>query len=129
MSAIETMTARQWAQLFGLGLALAAALVVVVAVVLPAAALALALALAAAALSVATQRATAVARRTRAAVTGAPAPEGPAQPTLRLELPDGAVVSARPVPLPGEGEQTMLLTREGYVVVSAAGKVVHRIKG
>ncbi len=125
MSTTGMMTARQWAQLLGLGLALAAAIVVTVAVVLPAAALALAVAMTAAALALVAQRAADVARGARAAVAGAPAPEGAPQPTLRLELPDGAVVSARPVPLPGE--DTLLLTRGGYVVVSAEGRVLHTL--
>jgi hypothetical protein len=127
MSAMGAMTARQWAQIFGLGLAVAAAIVVAVAIVLPAAALALAAALTVAALTVAAQRASALARAARAAVSGAPTPEAMAQPTLRLELADGAVVNARPVPLPGESEHTLLLTRDGYVVVSAEGKVLHRL--
>lgn len=128
MSTTGIMTARQWAQLFGLGLALAAAIVVMVAVVLPAAAMVLALALTGVALATVAQRATTVAQATRARVGRAWASESAPQPTLRLELPGGAVVSARPVPLPGEGEQTMLLTRDGYVVVSAEGRVLHRIE-
>jgi hypothetical protein len=31
------------------------------------------------------------------------------------------------VPLAAESEHTLLLTRDGYVVVSAEGKVLHRL--
>jgi hypothetical protein len=121
------MMARQWVQLLGLGLALAAVIVVTVAVVLPAAALGLALALLVAGAVLVAQRVTAVAQAARSAVMGTRPAEEPPQPILRLELADGAVLSARPVPLPGGGEHTLLLTREGYVVASAEGKVLHRI--
>jgi hypothetical protein len=53
--------------------------------------------------------------------------EGEAAPTLRLELPDGAVLSARPVALPGPSEDQLLLTRDGYVVVDRDGRVLHRL--
>lgn len=127
MSAMGTMTARQWAQLVGLLLTVAAVIITVVALTLPAAALALTLALLTAGVAMATQRISAAARVARAAVAGARPTEGAPQPTLRLELADGAVVSARPVPLPGASEHTLLLTRDGYLVVSAEGKVLHRL--
>lgn len=50
-----------------------------------------------------------------------------ATPTLRLELASGEVLSARPVALPGEGEEQLLLTRDGYVVVDQGGRVLHRL--
>jgi type II secretory pathway pseudopilin PulG len=121
------MTARQWAQLMALGLALAVAVLVMVAVVLPAAALVMGLALLATGAAFVAQRASAVARAAQSAVRGAPSATGEAQPTLRLELASGEVVSARPVPLEGPSEHTLLLTRDGYVVVSAEGRVLHRL--
>jgi hypothetical protein len=53
--------------------------------------------------------------------------EGEATPTLRLELPGGEVLSARPVALPGEGEDQLLLTRDGYVVVDRHGRALHKL--
>jgi hypothetical protein len=127
MSTMGTMSARQWAQAVGLGLALAVAIVAVVAVVLPVAALALAVALLVAGAVALAQQTRAVAQAARAATGSAPRGDEIPQPTLRLELADGAVVSARAVPLPGDGEHTLLLTRDGYVLVNAEGRAVHRL--
>lgn len=127
MSTTTTLTARQWAQLIGLALVAVATILTVVAVVLPMAALAMAAALLVAGVTLAAQRVASVARTARAAVRGAPAAEAEPQPTLRLELADGEVLSARPVPLAHESEDTMLLTRDGYIVVSAEGRVLHRL--
>jgi hypothetical protein len=127
MSTYGTGSARQWVQLIGLGLLLALAVMAVVAVVLPTAALIITLALVATGVAFVAQRVSAVAQAAGRAVSGEPAPEPTPQPTLRLELPDGEVVSAWPVPLPHESEHTLLLTRDGYVVVSAEGRIVHRL--
>jgi hypothetical protein len=127
MSMTQMMTVRQWTQLLGLGLALAVVIVAIVAVVLPATALALALALAATGVALATRQMQAMARSAQAAVMGAPPAEAATPPVLLLELADGAVLSARPVPLPGQGEHTLVLTREGYLLLGAAGNVVHKL--
>lgn len=127
MGATGTLTARQWAQLMGLALLVAVTIIVLVAVVLPAAALALALALLLASFVAVGQRVAAVARAARAAAARAYGASEAPQPTLRLELADGQVVAARPVPLAGESEHALLLTRDGYVVVSAEGRVLHRL--
>ncbi len=128
MSAIGTLTAREWARLMGAALLAAVTIVALVAVVLPAAALAMAAALLLMATVAMAQRASAVARaaRERAASPRGAAEEAPL-PTLRLELPDGQVLAARPVPLAGESEHALLLTRDGYVVVSADGRVLYRL--
>jgi hypothetical protein len=127
MITIQTTTARRWAQLLGLGLALAVAIVAILALVLPAAALTLALALVVAGATLALQQARAVARSARAAVAGAPSAAEAAQPTMLLELADGAVLSARLVPLPGDDAYTLVLTRQGYLLLGADGEVVHRL--
>jgi hypothetical protein len=127
MGAMELMTARRWAQVFGLVLALAVAIVVAVAVVLPVAALVLTLALLVAGVALVARQVPAMARTARTAATGMPSGEEQVQPTLRLELADGTELRARPVPLAGESEHTLMLTREGYVVVSAEGAVIHRL--
>lgn len=127
MGATGTLTARQWAQLMGLALLVAVAIVALVAVVLPAAALALAVAMLVTAVAAAAQRASAVARAARGAAARAYGAGEAPQPTLRLELADGHVVAARPVPMAGESEHALLLTRDGYVVVSAEGRVLHRL--
>lgn len=127
MRTFELQTARQWFQLFGLALAAAAVLVAFVAVVLPAVALALALALLVVGALLVTQQMAAVARAARRVVASSPLDEEAAQPRLRLELPDGTVLSARQVPLHGPSEHAMLLTREGYALVDAEGRVAHRI--
>lgn len=125
MSALETMSARQWAQAMGLTLLVAVAMILTVAVVLPTAALILTLALLAAGAGLVARRVGRVASAARRAV--APEAPGEARPTLRLELPGGEVVSARPVPLAHESAETLLLTRDGYVVVSSEGRVLHRL--
>lgn len=127
MSTTGMMPARQWAQLLGMALALAVILTLVVAVVLPAAALLMALAFVATGAAFVVRRVGAVARSARSAVAATTSADQAPQPTMRLELPDGQVLSARPVPLPAEREHTMLLTRDGYVVVSAEGRVLHRL--
>lgn len=66
----------------------------------------------------------------RAAVRAArpaPTPTGEAAPALRLVLADGSTRVAQPVDLPGHDEHRLLLTRDGYVLVDAAGKVLHRL--
>lgn len=126
MSAYGTVAARHWVQLVALGLVLVVAIVVILAVVLPTAALVLALVLAATGVAFVTQRTMAVARSAARTMAGSPAPDTTPQPSLRLELPDGEVVSARPVPLPQESEHTLLLTRDGYVVVNAEGRIIYR---
>lgn len=128
MSATEVLSARQWAWLFSLGLALAVVIVAVVSILVPAAALGVTLALFAMGAAFVARQVASVSggRRAARAVRAAPA-DGTPQPTLLLEVGDGAVVSARPVPLPGGGEDTLMLTRDGYVVVNAAGKVLHRL--
>jgi hypothetical protein len=125
MSAIGMMTARERLQLLGLGLALAAVILVVLAVVLPLAAFTVAVAMLAATALVVARQLTAAARAARSFAREPFA--GEATRPVRLELADGTVVSARPVPLPGDGEHTLMLTREGYVLVSAEGRVIHRI--
>lgn len=50
-----------------------------------------------------------------------------ALPTVRLELPDGQVLNARPVALPEPSEDLLLLTRDGYVVVDRRGRVLRRL--
>jgi hypothetical protein len=55
----------------------------------------------------------------------APLPEQAQQ--LRLTLPDGSTLSARAVALPGESDSQLLLTREGYLVVDADGRPLHRL--
>src|SRR5687767_5802864 len=47
--------------------------------------------------------------------------DGETAPTLRLELPGGEMISARPVPLPSPGADQLLLTRDGYIVVDREG--------
>jgi hypothetical protein len=120
-------TARQGLQLLGIGLALAVVIVATLAVVLPALALALTIALVVAGAAMAMQQARAVARSARAAVAGAPRAADSPQPTMLLELPDGAVLSARPLPLPGDGAHTMVLTRQGYMLLRADGELFHRL--
>lgn len=127
MNATETMTRRQWAQLVGLGLMLAVVFVMAVAIVLPAAALALTLALLVVGATLVAQRVSSVARSVRSAASGERPAAGPAQPALLLELADGTVVHARPVPISGASEHTLALTRDGYVVLSAEGKLLHRL--
>lgn len=127
MSMTGMMTARQWGQLMLLGLLTAVAIVVVVAIVLPTAALVTALALLIAGAALVAQRASAVARAAHSRVADAFSGTQKPQPTLRLELADGSVLNARPVPLPGASEDTLLLTRDGYIVVSAEGRVIHRL--
>ena len=134
MSVSGTLSARQWAQLMGLGLLLAVTVIVVVAVVLPTAALVTALVLAVAGVAMVAQRVGAVARAATQAVAGKPGarqattgePEADTQPTLRIELASGEVRAARPVAMP-QSEHSLLLTRDGYLVVSAEGRVLHRI--
>ncbi len=120
-------SARQWAQLMGLGVLLALMIVIAVAVVLPTAALVISLALATTGIIFVAQRAAAVAQAAGRAMAGAPAPEPAPLPILRFELPNGEVVSARAVPLPHASEHTLLFTRDGYVVVNAEGRVLHRL--
>jgi len=127
MTTTRMMTARQGFRLLGLGLALAVVIVATLAVVLPALALALTLALVVAGAAMAMQQARAVARSARAAVAGAPRTAEAPQPTMLLELADGAVLCARPVPLPGDGAHTLVLTRQGYLLLSAGGEVFHRL--
>lgn len=127
MTTVQMTTARQLAQMVGIGLALAVAAVVIVALVLPAAALAIALALTIMGAALLAQRVRAAARLAHAAVAGAPAADEAAPATVLLELADGAVLSARPVPLPGEGAHTLVLTREGYLLLNGGGEVVHRL--
>ncbi len=122
-----TNATRQWGQLLLPGLLLAVVLVIVLAVALPVAALVLSLALLGSGLAMVVQRAGAAARSVEAAVRGTAEPDAPSQPTLKLELAEGVVLNARPVPLAAPGEHTLLLTREGYIVVNAEGQVLHRI--
>lgn len=127
MSSLGTISGRQWAQLMLLGLMLAVAIVVVLAVVLPTAALALGLALAVTVGTLVVQRAAAVGRTVKRTIVGEPEPEAPAQPTLRIEVAEGVVLVARPVPLRQDSEHSVLLTRDGYLVVNDEGRVIHRI--
>lgn len=124
MSTLRTLSGRPELRAAAVALLLLAALALALAAAAPAAALALALAGAAAALlgvAAAAARPHAPARRRAAAPAGDPGP------TLRLTLPDGATVSARPVALPGEARERLLLTRDGYVLVDEAGRVIHRL--
>ncbi len=126
MRTMNMTASRQWTRMLGLGLALAIVAVAVLAVALPAAALALTVALILAGAALLGERARAVGRRAHRPAAGTT--EGTAaQPSLQIELADGALLSARPVALPGEGERTMVLTRDGYLLLSAEGRVVHRI--
>lgn len=127
MMTTHMTTARQGFRLLGLGLALAVVIVATLAVVLPTAALALTLALVAMGGALVMQQARAVARSARAAVAGAPPAAETPQPTMLLDLADGTVLSARPVPLPGDGAHTMVLTRQGYLLLRADGEVFHRL--
>lgn len=125
MSALRTLADRPQLRAAALLLLLLAALAIALVAVAPLAAAVLGLAAAGGAgllgLGVAG------ASRPRAAERRRAAPTGEAGPALRLTLPDGATVSARPVALAAEGEGTLLLTRDGYVVVDGAGRVIHRI--
>jgi hypothetical protein len=68
-----------------------------------------------------------VARPTRRRRARPASVESEATPTLRLELAGGKVLNARPVALPGDGEEQLLLTREGYIVVDRDGRALHRL--
>jgi hypothetical protein len=125
MNAYSTMTARQRRQLAGLALLTIAVIITILAVVAPTAALVASLSLlAGGAILAALQTQRRVGRRTVAADVGA---GSTAQPPLQIALADGAVRTARIVPLDHSDEHTLLLTRDGYLVVSAEGRVVHKI--
>lgn len=122
MSALNTITGRRPLRAaIWLLVALAIAFVATVAV-LPAAA-GIAALLVAAAASLVGVLATRPAPR-RSAVADVGAYHGP---TLRLTLAGGAELSARAVPLAGLGDHQLLLTRDGYILVDAVGRVVHRL--
>ena len=63
----------------------------------------------------------------RAARAAVDIPYGEALPILQLTFPDGEVLAAREVPLPQPHEHQLLLTRQGYVVVNAAGQVIYQL--
>lgn len=123
-----TLTSRQRAQLTGLALLAFAALIAILAVVAPLAALALSLSLLAGALLlVLSLKHSQVAPR-RSATADVGAADATLQPPLQIALEDGVLRAARVVPLAANDEHTLLLTRDGYLVVGASGQVVHTIK-
>jgi hypothetical protein len=126
MNTVQMMTAQQWGHYLRLGLALAVTIVVLVAVALPAGAMLLTIALVVLGVSLATQRAWAAAQSARAPRAGA-ANADEAAPTMLLELADGALLSARPVPLSSQSKHTLALTREGYLLLNPKGEVVHKL--
>jgi hypothetical protein len=124
MNTLRTLYARPQLRALAALLLLAATLALALVVAAPAASAALAaLALAGGALL----WAGAAAGRPAAQARPAPRFEGEAPAPVRLTLPSGAVVAARPVEVGGEGAGRLLLTRDGYVVVNAAGQVIHRL--
>lgn len=123
MSALRMLSGRPELRAALIALLLMAAVAVALAGAAPAAAAVLALSAVA---GVALVGAGAAARP-RHAPRRTAAPTGEAGPTLRLTLPDGETVSARPVSLPGQASEQLLLTRNGYVVVDADGRVLHRL--
>lgn len=125
MSALQTLSMRPQLWAAALLLLLTAALAIVLAAAAPAVAAVLTLLVAAGAATLGLVL-TAVGRPARPAPRAEiPAEEVP--PTLRLTLPDGATVVARPVTLGGAAETTLLLTRDGYVVVDDGGRVLYRL--
>lgn len=128
MHAFSTYSAQQWRQLIVSGLLLAVIMVVVLAVLLPTAALVLTLALVAMGVSLITQRVSSALRAPHQASRAGTMPEDAVAPTLYLKLADGVVVAARPIPLPAAQDHSLLLTRDGYVVVNAEGRIIHSIR-
>lgn len=121
MGALRILSARPELRLLAVALLLAAAvtaLVLATTAPLVAAALALGVAVAAALVGAGVPPAQRSAR---------PAPLPEPAPALHLTLPNGATLSARPVALPGDAEHQLLLTRDGYVVVDAEGRLIHKL--
>ncbi|MBP1468975.1 hypothetical protein EYB53_024920 [Candidatus Chloroploca sp. M-50] len=127
MNISYTSSVRQWGQLAGIVLFLTAALIITLAVILPAAALGLAIAAVVVVTSLVARQMQVLGQAARRVASGEPAFEEPVQPTLRVELPDGEVMVARPVAIPQTDEHTMLLTRNGYLMVNGRGEVFHRL--
>lgn len=127
MSFFATMTGRQRVQMLGLALLAVVGLVATLLVVLPVVAAAL-LVMALLALATVVMRQTAAAVEVVGRAVSPESEPAPAAP-VQLELATGEVVSARPVRLTGPSEHTMLLTRDGYLVVDEAGRVLRRIGG
>lgn len=127
MNMSYTSSVRQWGQLAGIALFLTAALIITLAVILPAAALVLAVAAVFVVTSLVVRQMQVLGQAARRVASGEPAFEEPVQPTLRVELPDGEVMVARPVAIPQTDEHTMLLTRNGYLMVNGRGEVFHRL--
>ncbi|NJN16241.1 MAG: hypothetical protein HC822_08180 [Oscillochloris sp.] len=127
MYTVQIETVRRWAQVLGLGVLLAITLILVLAVVLPAAALVLALALIAATVLVVARQVRTVAQTAQHTAAKMSSAAEPVPATLQLELADGSVLQGRPVVMPGRQEHTMVLTREGYLLVDAEGAIRYRL--
>lgn len=113
---------RLWA--VSLGALAVLALLVALLVLLPLAALTMLLGLAVSGVALLVQRASSL----RVARPQArPAADGALGPTLLIVDAAGDPLAARAVPLAGPSEHTLALTRDGYVLLNAAGQVLHRL--
>jgi hypothetical protein len=119
----NAMTGPQWSRQILLGIVLAAVIITFVAVVLPIAALVAALALLVTGTAFLVQRFSPITPAARAASRSTNESDATHQPTLMLDLADGTVLAARTVE--NSAEHALLLTRKGYVVVDAEGRIRH----
>jgi hypothetical protein len=128
MNTYTSLTSRQRAQLNGLALLAFAALITILAVVAPLAALALSLSLLAGTLLLVLSLRQGRVEPRRVATADVGAADATPQLPVQITLEDGALHVARVVPSAANDEHTLLLTRNGYLVVNASGQVVHTIK-
>jgi len=124
MSVYVTTTERGRAWALVLAALLVLALFVAMLALLPLAALVLLAGTAVSGAALLFQRATAARPSARPA---RPVPDAPAGPLLVVVDADGEAVSARAVSVAGQSEHTLALTRDGYVLLDADGRVIHAL--